>query len=477
MRERTSYVTRTLLAALLLTAAVVACGDVVVAGGDVPPAVEDAGPSADSATPGPDVEGPAPDVSGPDPDSGAPPRDIASADVADSDEPPECWEQTLEPAYGAELVEPFTLEASDDFSGSCGGEGSKDLAYLWVVPFTDWFVLDTEGADFDTVLYLLEDACDGAEVACNNDLSEGEGASRIVEYFDEGDRYLIVVDGNSGARGQAVLSIQAASCPSLDVGDGSTLPQSFTMGSAESVHGGDCGGTNAQERSIRFTPSDAGLWRFSATADPTSDLNTALYVEQGAICGGPPLQCNGHDQGSIGMPAEVSRYLEEGESVTIIVDSRSGAGFFEFEADLLADDCPALDNGGFEEGGLDIWDHEDKMTSSCGENADIEWGDYSPYPDVLVTMDDLEPGSATYCQLDVRAGFPFSLAIVDGECAGAELACLRSDPAVNLEDGHHVTYPFPRRGGRFTAVVSPTAPEWGGWTSSMVHFEKPCAVK
>jgi len=391
-------------------------------------------------------------------------------------EPPNCLDGTLDPAWGAGLVSASTLEADESFEGSCGGALSKDLAYGWEVPFSDWFVLDTAGSDFDTVLYVLA-SCTGHEIACNNDLRSDDATSRIVRRFQEGDRHVVVLDGNAGSRGNVTLNIQPVQCPNADVGDGATLPQPFSTAVGTAEHAGDCGG-DGPERSFRFTPPETGLWRISATPDttPGESLRPALYVERGPICGGPLLQCNGHDHGGIGMPSEVTRVLPAGEPVTIFVDSRGDAGSFVLDAKKIGDGCPSVPSGDitFEEG-LDIQTFGDTMTTSCGENADIEWGTFRPYPDILVVFEDDEPGTSTSCTVDVDAGFPFSMAFVRGECAGAEVFCARSEPQ---PDGRSsLMRRLPKLGGKLTLVISPTSPSWGGWQDSIARIAMFCVAK
>jgi hypothetical protein len=496
------------LGAALLTVAAwllaAACADIEVAvntGGTdggrdlVGPGADSGGPGVDGIEPRPDTGGPRPDTwvrdtVGPRPDTT--PKDVVEPPDApfwpdvppgqdlpprpDVVEPPTCLDGTLDPAWGAGLLGLSTRAAEDDFAGSCGGAESKDLAFGWQVPFSDWFVLETAPADFDTVLYLLE-SCEGPEVACNNDVSAVDASSRIVGRFREGDRYVLVVDGNAGSRGNATLSIQPVECPAGDVGRGAELPQTFSTAVGTAAYGGACGGDAGPERSFRFTPSETGLWRISATAETTAmGFSPALYLERGPICGGPLLQCNGHDHGGIGMPAEVTRLLPAGEPVTLLVDSRQGAGSFVLAASKVGDSCPAL---AYEElppeAELDIYDFGDTWTSSCGENADVEWGTFRPYADILVSMRDLEPGGGTHCMVDVTAGFPFSLALARGECVGEELRCVRSQSG---GDGRpNASVALPKLGGRVLLAVSPTQPDWSGWFDSTVRIAVYCVAK
>ncbi|MCB9786891.1 MAG: hypothetical protein H6744_09380 [Deltaproteobacteria bacterium] len=484
-----------------------ACGDIVVpqsdTSGDTTPdvvadatvdALPDLLPDGEAdATPDGIADGTAdvgPDSSGPDADVAELPE-VDGADAADAadtadatpdaevDTGPElltCVESALDPAFGDSLATAFTTAESDDFSGTCAVGSGKDVAWQWTVPFTEWFTIDTLGSDFDTVLYLREGACDGPETACNNDADGDIDRSRIVGRFEAGTTYALVVDGNSGASGNAVLNIQPVTCPSADIDDGATLPQTFTTASGATSHGGACGGDTGPERSYRFIPPKSGLWRFSATADPTAGLNPAIYLEDGPVCGGTLLQCNGHDQGGIKMPADVSRVLTAGEPVTLIVDSRSGQGKFDLDAEFVSETCPAVALTEMLDDAVDITKQTDTMTSSCGQNADVEFEGFNPYPDLVFTVDDQPPGSPGACSLFIESGFNFSLAVMRGECTGAEIAC-RVDAKQDSASGNYkMSYSLPELGGKLTVSISPIVPQWGGWTSSNVKIGIGCVI-
>ena len=127
-----------------------------------PPTTTDADTSAETATGEDTTVGPTTGTTGLDDTTGEPPL--------------ECVDGVLEPGLGAGLVEVMTAPAGDDFAGSCGGMGSPDVAYEWEVPFDGFFVLDTQGSDFDTLLYLRDD-CEGNELACSDNV-EGSVSSR-----------------------------------------------------------------------------------------------------------------------------------------------------------------------------------------------------------------------------------------------------------------------------------------------------------
>ncbi len=386
----------------------------------------------------------------------------------------ECVDSLLDPAHGNAIATPFTTAGSDDFTGSCGGDATKDEAYQWVVPFNDWFTIDMTGSDYDAVLYLLQDDCEGVEFACSAATSLSGEPSEITAQFKADDQYVIVLDGTLGSSGNAVLNINPVTCPPQDVGDGSSLPITQGTAGGTDAHGGDCGGDTSRERSYRFTPAESGLWRVSAKADVLGDLNPSVYLERGARCGGTLLQCNGHDMGGIGVAASVTRFIEAGESTTVIVDGRDSEGLFELNAEKIGDSCP-LANVGPGDIVEDINTYSDTMTSSCGENSETQWGtEVGPFPDLVFGKNDLSPGGSMSCEVVISAGFPFSLAVMDGECTGPERHCNANATAAG--DRWEMSYRLPKLGGKLTFVVSPILPSWQGWFGTSVEIHEQCVA-
>ena len=92
-----------------------------------------------------------------------------------------------------------TVEASDVYSGSCGGAGGNDQVWWFVPDYTGTYFISVS-ADFDSVLYMRDgDDCTGAELACDGDLGNGLGSSFEIE-VQAFQSYTIFVDshGESG---------------------------------------------------------------------------------------------------------------------------------------------------------------------------------------------------------------------------------------------------------------------------------------
>ena len=371
------------------------------------------GSEGSSATTAPSTTSVDPDsTTGTEPTTGSATATTTGPGESTGEPPLACVDGVLDPPLGAGLVEVDVAPAGDDFTGSCGGAGSADVAYQWDAPYDGFFVLDTEGSDFDTLLYLFDD-CGGNELSCN-DNTEGSVSSRVVAPFEQGDRVLVVVDGNAGESGQAVLNIDEVQCPSADL-TGQALPAQFSNVAGASEHGGGCGGDGNPERAFRWQAEQAGLYAFRVESQ---EFQPALYLERGPICGGPRLACNGAAFGR----SEVMRVLEAGQYVTLIVDSQGGAGNFDIDIVPLDEPCPLQPLGMGAMGDID--DFTDTMSSGCGPSGYTEGSTFNAYPDATYAW--TSPGmvgSNSGCDITVSSGFPVALSLQEGTCDGSEVQC------------------------------------------------------
>lgn len=102
-----------------------------------------------------------------------------------------------------------TAGGADRIAGaSCGrgGYGSPDATFAYAAPRSGFYVIDTRGSDFDTVLSVRSGGCTGEELACSDDEAGGV-QSRIGLELIEGQPIVIVVDGYSGAGGAFSLNV------------------------------------------------------------------------------------------------------------------------------------------------------------------------------------------------------------------------------------------------------------------------------
>ncbi|MEM6992029.1 MAG: hypothetical protein AAF721_16080, partial [Myxococcota bacterium] len=75
-----------------------------------------------------------------------------------------------------------TTAGDSALDGSCGGDGAAEAAFVWTAPAAGDYTVSTEGSDFDTVLYVLDGACGGPELDCDDDGGTGttSGATRAL---------------------------------------------------------------------------------------------------------------------------------------------------------------------------------------------------------------------------------------------------------------------------------------------------------
>jgi hypothetical protein len=268
-------------------------------------------------------------------DAGAGAGPIAAGGAGGSgDDDWSCVEAALE-----DTASGTTAGAEDDFAASCGRGSSPDVAYRFVAPASGYYSFDTLGSAFDTVVSIYSGGCGGTELACNQD-SGGLPQSEAVAQLTKDQEVLVVVDGSVGDQGQYSLNVTPVTCPALDL-TGQPFPASLsTVGQQDNLKP-SCGGTadpSSPERTLRWVPETDGLYRFSATS---TSFSPTLSVFEGAKCGGKLLQCSYNVLG--GHPAEVTRRLEAGQPVTLIVDATDGkSGAFTLNMEKLSDTCPVL---------------------------------------------------------------------------------------------------------------------------------------
>lgn len=117
----------------------------------------------------------------------------------------------MTPVAGTIRFASTTEGQGDDLSASCGGSQGADVAYRWTTPSAGTFVFDTEGSEFDTVLYVTTGCEGGVELGCNDDIDTAAGnrASRVAVELASGQIILIVVDGwGLGDFGDYMLNIE-----------------------------------------------------------------------------------------------------------------------------------------------------------------------------------------------------------------------------------------------------------------------------
>lgn len=118
--------------------------------------------------------------------------------------PGRCPDSAISGAAGT-IASGTTLGAGADLTGSCGGSEAPDRAFTWTAPSSGVWTFDTNGSDYDTLLYAVM-SCGGAELACDDD--DGDGLqSQITLTLTAGQTIVLVVDGYSDHAGDFVLNV------------------------------------------------------------------------------------------------------------------------------------------------------------------------------------------------------------------------------------------------------------------------------
>ncbi|MBU1920541.1 fibronectin type III domain-containing protein, partial [bacterium] len=116
-----------------------------------------------------------------------------------------------------------TSTFTDDYDYACPytGSTSPDVVYRYTPSASEQLTFGLCRSDYDTKLFIYEDVCSGAPIACNDDASPCPGSLGSYRSLLEcvtlstGHTYYIVVDGYGGASGDYILEV--GKCPTCDV--------------------------------------------------------------------------------------------------------------------------------------------------------------------------------------------------------------------------------------------------------------------
>ena len=144
---------------------------------------------------------------------------------------------------------PLTITGNTDFEtnasqGSCGPGASNDVAYTFTAPAAGTYIFDTNGSDFDTVLYYFAGStCEGMEIECDDDGGIGLDSQLIIP-MEADEQITLIIDGRFGGSGDYVLNVQAPVCGNdmVETGEECDTDQ---LGGATCISEGFSGGTLA----------------------------------------------------------------------------------------------------------------------------------------------------------------------------------------------------------------------------------------
>jgi len=130
-----------------------------------------------------------------------------------------CASPTVLPAGGGSVL--GATSGSGGVSGTCGGAGAPEKVFSWTPTRSGVATLQTcstTQTTYDTVLYLRDTTCAGAELACNDDtagcgtttdVSNPHRGSKVTPTVTAGHTYIVVVDGYGANSGSFSLTVTA----------------------------------------------------------------------------------------------------------------------------------------------------------------------------------------------------------------------------------------------------------------------------
>jgi hypothetical protein len=243
-----------------------------------------------------------------------------------------------------------------------GNLGGASVWYSWTPTTSGNVDISTAGSSFDTLLAVYTGSAVGSltQVAANDDIGPGKGASAVRFAATAGTTYRIAVDGylaagtTSASRGDIVLawSIAASAPPANDsfasaltlTGVGGIVYRS-TLGATKELgepnHAGNPGGASAW---FRWTAPGDGQWRFYTKG---STFNTLLGIYTGSSVDSLALVGSSDDISTNDRSSSVTIVARAQTQYWIAVDGYRGAtgpaasGDYTFQWELLGPD-PAL---------------------------------------------------------------------------------------------------------------------------------------
>lgn len=283
--------------------------------------------------------------------------------------------------------------AENNVDAGCANNGT-DISLQWTVPETGNYLLDTRGSDYDTVLVVTEGACNGVQLACNDDIGGGNQDSELLLSLEAGQEILIVLDAFGDGEGEVILNVSFDvpevcdddedndgdgdvdcaddECFGADVCVPDVCPDATLTGLGERIFTGTatdeeyfttCSPTGLPDTVFAWTAEEQDEYRFSLlTDDPDGSL---AFLNE---CGGN-ITCAGDDD-SFGL------FVFPGQTVLMVVET---TGEFSINVAVDGEDCTDGEDNDLD--GLVDCDDE----ASCGDDEAC----------IVITCPDVDLGSVT----------------------------------------------------------------------------------
>ncbi|HWB76893.1 MAG TPA: hypothetical protein VG755_18125 [Nannocystaceae bacterium] len=197
---------------------------------------------------------------------------------------------------------------------SCGGWFARDATYTWSAPADGTYRFEITDASFPWVLAVQDGVCQGAELGC---VDASFGGSIVVDAI-AGQLFVVAVDGLGHQSGPFTLSVQADTCPELDLGGDVPISVVGSIVGASATSQGSCAPTTGPDVGYRFVAPFAATYQFDTIG---SDYDTVLTVRDSS-CGGVELACDDDLGGN--LSSLVTLDLAAGQTVIVGVDGFDG---------------------------------------------------------------------------------------------------------------------------------------------------------
>lgn len=208
----------------------------------------------------------------------------------------------------------------------------KELVYTFTSPADGFYEFTTTSTnDFaDTVLFLLDETCDGEQLACGDETDSTMGAavttSNIAKYLKADQVVQVVVDGKVFTGTEFTLTVDEVQADCIDEVITDSLPITVmgdTTGRPNRMTG-TCFGESG-DYSFEWTVPATATYQIDTIGSSPGHEDTVLYVLDGNDCAGEELACS--DDVMLGMDrdSKLEVDLAQDQVVTIVVDGWSGS--------------------------------------------------------------------------------------------------------------------------------------------------------
>ncbi len=293
-----------------------------------------------------------------------------------------------------------TAGLTDDFAPSCGSAaGAPEAVYTLTVPGTlDSLTLDTNGSDYDTILYLRANECSTPVIDCDDD--GGDGLDSLIELTDVApDVYYLYVDGSGSSSGSYTLNVSGViadgeACDAAQVAAG-IFSCSFGYACSEGVCApAACNdGEDSDGDTLIDYPDDPGC------SSPSDDDETDACPD-GPTC---PACSNGVD--------------DDDDSIADYPDDPGCSAASDNDETDCEDSDPVVEF---------VTSPTTGTTSGATNDISPSCSSSSNAPDVILSL--TVPGDLTSLTIDAAGSSYDTVMMLQSECGGSDLACNDDDP-------------------------------------------------